>query len=38
MAHRKQLPQPRACAQCGTTFHTARKGHVHCSSACNTRA
>lgn len=38
MAHRKQLPQPRPCAQCGTTFHTARKGHVHCSSACNTRA
>ncbi|MVN79307.1 hypothetical protein GO988_23490 [Hymenobacter sp. HMF4947] len=38
MAHRKQLAQPRACAQCGTTFHTARKGHVHCSSACNTRA
>lgn len=38
MAHRKQLPQPRVCAQCGTTFHTARKGHVHCSSACNTRA
>ncbi|MGI4735735.1 MAG: hypothetical protein ACRYG7_11210 [Janthinobacterium lividum] len=38
MATRKQLPQPRACAQCGTTFHTARKGHVHCSSACNTRA
>jgi hypothetical protein len=38
MAHRKQLPQPRTCQQCGTTFHTARKGHVHCSSACNTRA
>lgn len=38
MAHRKQLPQPLACAQCGTTFYTARKGHVHCSSACNTRA
>jgi hypothetical protein len=38
MAHRKQVPQPRACAQCGTTFYTARKGHVHCSNACNTRA
>jgi hypothetical protein len=38
MTHRKQLPQPRVCAQCGTTFLTARKGHVHCSSACNTRA
>jgi hypothetical protein len=38
MTHRKQLPQPRACAQCGTTFYTARKGHVHCSNACNTRA
>jgi hypothetical protein len=38
MATRKQVPQPRACAQCGTTFYSARKGHVHCSSACNTRA
>lgn len=38
MAHRKQLPQPRTCLQCGSLFHTARKGHVHCSSACNTRA
>jgi hypothetical protein len=38
MATRKQVPQARACAQCGTTFYTARKGHVHCSSACNTRA
>jgi hypothetical protein len=38
MAARKQVPQPRSCAQCGTTFHTARKGHIHCSGACNTRA
>lgn len=38
MAYRKQLPQPRVCAQCGTTFLTARKGHLHCSGACNTRA
>jgi hypothetical protein len=38
MASRKQLPQPRLCAQCGTTFYSARKGHVNCSGACNTRA
>ena len=38
MASRKQVPQPRACTQCGTIFHTARKGHIHCSGACNTRA
>jgi hypothetical protein len=38
MASRKQLPQPRLCTQCGTTFYSARKGRVHCSSACNTRA
>jgi hypothetical protein len=38
MAHRKQLPQPRTCAQCATVFLTARKGHLYCSSACNTRA
>jgi hypothetical protein len=38
MASRKQLPQPRLCAQCGTTFYSARQGHVHCSGACNTRA
>jgi hypothetical protein len=38
MASRKQIPQPRLCAQCGTTFYSARKGHVHCSGACNTRA
>jgi hypothetical protein len=38
MASRKQIPQPRTCAQCGTLFLTARKGNVHCSGACNTRA
>jgi hypothetical protein len=38
MASRKQVPQPRLCAQCGTTFYSARQGHVHCSGACNTRA
>jgi hypothetical protein len=38
MAHRKQVPQPRTCAQCATVFLTARKGHIHCSSACSTRA
>jgi len=38
MAHRKQVPQPRTCAQCATAFLTARKGHIHCSSACGTRA
>ncbi len=38
MAHRKQVAQPRTCAQCATVFQTARKGHLYCSSACNTRA
>lgn len=38
MAHRKQVTQPRTCAQCATVFLTARKGHLYCSSACNTRA
>lgn len=38
MAHRKQVAQPRTCAQCATLFLTARKGHIYCSSACNTRA
>lgn len=38
MASRKQVPQPRVCTQCGTTFYTARKGRLHCSGACNTRA
>ena len=38
MAHRKQVAQPRTCAQCPTVFLTARKGHLYCSSACGTRA
>ena len=38
MAHRKQVPQPHICAQCASVFETARKGHLYCSSACNTRA
>jgi hypothetical protein len=38
MAHRKQVAQPRTCAQCASVFQTARKGHLYCSSACNTRA
>ena len=38
MTHRKQVAQPRTCAQCTTVFLTARKGHIYCSSACNTRA
>jgi hypothetical protein len=38
MAHRKQVAQPRTCAQCPVVFLTARKGHVYCSSACSTRA
>lgn len=38
MAHRKQVPQLRTCAQCATVSLTAHKGHIHCSSACGTRA